>query len=439
MTSNIGGTRLPGSASRLCRAALLWTLVFIAIGSSSALAQVKPGDSISASNAYKVRNLVSPGVYLRVLGGMSMKIVAGGRIEWPPPYREATEKYAPQVRLSTDGRSLVGYVAGEPFPFIDPNDPDAGTKIMWNNMFRPTSTDDYDVRDFACVSEYTGLNQLYRPIDYFEIGHLANYNLVGRTEVEPIPVDRDFLNSGRYALTAFYPFLAPEQDRGRGFVRYRYANPAKSDDVWWWMPGQRKLRRVNDAFLGTAAGTITWGPDNFQGFAAKNENYNWRFLGEKNMLACVEAANVPEVTCKTDGGASACPENWELRHLYIVQGVARHDRISEELYSRHILYVDSEATHIVYQDLYDRNGELWKNYVRWAAYRDRPAPDARVAIYPFKRVFQVAASIQDLKTGFASMCYSPAPQAAERESWYINMGAVDKSFFTTQALTAAAP
>ncbi len=357
MGSNMRGTRRPGSVSSLCRAASLWTLLFIALGSSFALAQVKPGDFVTASDAHKVRNLVSPGVYLRVLGGMSMKIVAGGRVEWPPPYREATEKYAPQVRLSTDGRSLVGYVAGEPFPFVDPNDPDAGTKIMWNNMFRPTSTDDYDVRDFACISEYAGLNRLYRPIDYFEIGHLASYNLVGRTEVEPIPVDRDFLHTGRYALTAFYPFLAPEQDRGRGFIRYRYANPAKGDDVWWWMPGMRKLRRVNEAFLGSAAGAITWGPDNFQGFAAKNENYNWRFLGEKNMLACVEAANVPEVTCRTDGGASACPENWELRHVYIVQGVARRDRISEELYSRHILYVDSEETHIVYQDLYDRNGE----------------------------------------------------------------------------------
>jgi hypothetical protein len=27
-------------------------------------------------------------------------------------------------------------VAGQPFPFIDPNDPDAGTKLMWDNMFR---------------------------------------------------------------------------------------------------------------------------------------------------------------------------------------------------------------------------------------------------------------------------------------------------------------
>jgi hypothetical protein len=370
---------------------------------------------------------------------MSMQIVPGERIEWPPPYREATEKYAAQVRLSRDHRSLVGYVAGLPFPFIDANDPEAGTKIMWNNTFRPTSTDDYDARDFSCISEYEGLNRKYAPIDYYEMGHLASYNLVGRTEVNPLPTDPDFLDSGRLLLMAFYPMLAPQTDRGRGFIRYRYADPVKGDDTWSWFPGNRRVRRFAEATLGTSAGPITWSLDNFQGFAAKNENYNWRFLGERTMLASIAAGHVPEVTCPTDGGASACPERWELRRTYVVEGIARRDRVPEELFGRHVMYLDAEAQCIVYQDLYDRSGELWKNYISWMAYRDRSVPDAHVAIYPFKRVFQVGASIDDLKDGFASMCYLPAQDTGEHVCWYINMGAVDKSFFTVQALTAAAP
>ncbi len=427
------------SGTGLLAAFSLVMLIVPTLRPASVFAQVKPGDLITNRDGYKIKGLVAPGVYLRVLNGMSMKIVRTSRIEWPPPYREATEKYSAQVRLGADRRSLVGYVAGAPFPFIDANDPDAGTKVMWNNTFRPTSTDDYDMRDFSCISEYSALNARYRPIDYFQFGHLAGYNIVGRTEVEPLPVDPDFLHSGRLMLTGMYPFLAPEEDRGRGFIRFRYADPARADDAWWWNPGSRRLRRVNETFLGTAAGPITWGPDNFQGFAAKNENYDWRFLGEQPMLACVEAARVPEVICESDGGASACPERWEPRHVYIVQGVARRDRVPEELYDRHVIYVDAESTSIVYQDLYNRNGELWKNYIRWSAYRDRATPDARVAIYPFKRTLQVAASIQDLQNGFASICYSPSPESIERDSWYINMGAVDKEFFTTRALTAAAP
>ena len=117
-------------------------------------AEVKPGDFINADNATKVQNLVSPGVYYKVAHGMSMKIVPTQRIDWPPPYRDATEKYSGQVRLSSDHRSVLGYVAGQPFPLIDANDPFIATKIIWNNVFRPITTDDYDLRFYDCDTEY---------------------------------------------------------------------------------------------------------------------------------------------------------------------------------------------------------------------------------------------------------------------------------------------
>ena len=90
-----------------------------------------------------------------------MKIEPTERIDWPPPYKDATEKYASQVRLSQDSRSLVGYVAGQPFPILDDNDPHGGDKIIWNEVFRPISTDDYDLRWFDCDSEYWGKNRPY--------------------------------------------------------------------------------------------------------------------------------------------------------------------------------------------------------------------------------------------------------------------------------------
>ena len=80
-----------------------------------AAAEVKPGDFINSDNSYKVKDLVCPGVLWRIQNGMTIKIVPTERIDWPPPYKEATEKYSPQVRLSADRRSLVGYVAGQPF------------------------------------------------------------------------------------------------------------------------------------------------------------------------------------------------------------------------------------------------------------------------------------------------------------------------------------
>jgi hypothetical protein len=83
---------------------------------------------------------------------MTMKIVPSERLDWPPPYRDATEKYSGQVRLSRDQRTVVGYVAGQPFPLVDANDPAVASKIMWNNVFRPLLTDDYDLHFYDCES-----------------------------------------------------------------------------------------------------------------------------------------------------------------------------------------------------------------------------------------------------------------------------------------------
>src|SRR5579862_7422407 len=150
-----------GYSIRVCLIATLAIGAGLMMNAGLASAEVKPGDVINTQTADKVRDLVSPGVYWRVQHGMTFKIVPTERIDWPPPYKEATEKYSSQVRLSDDHRSLIGFVAGQPFPLLDPNDPQIANKIMWNYYFRPISTDDYDLRYFNGESVYAGLNKPY--------------------------------------------------------------------------------------------------------------------------------------------------------------------------------------------------------------------------------------------------------------------------------------
>ena len=402
-------------------------------------AEVKPGDYITVDNASKVKDLVSPGVYWRVQQGMTMKIVPTERIDWPPPYKEATEKYASQVRLTTDHRSLVGYVSGQPFPLLDPNDPQIATKIMWNYFFRPVSTDDYDLRFFDCESVYSGLNKPYKVLWYYSVGHYAGYMEVGRTEVQPMPIDPDFLKSGRYAMTGLYPQLAPQDGHGSGFLRYRYADPNRADDSWSYNPQSRRMRRLNDSLMSTTqdAGPESYSPDDFECFAGKNENYNWKYLGERQMLGAINDPQSPPPTCPTDGGGSHCPANWEMRHMYILEGTARPSRLAGDLYSKHILYIDSEADFGMYQDQYDRKGQLFINYTSWLKYADRVRPDARIAIYPFKREFQTGSSSTDVQSGLSTVCYHPGYDVPEKECWYINMGAVDRSFFDPDSVIRA--
>jgi hypothetical protein len=414
-------------------------LAVVAMATGVARAQVKPGDFITAENATKVKDLVSPGVYYKVVNNMSMKIVPSQRVDWPPPYKDATEKYSGQVRLSSDGRTVIGYVAGQPFPLIDANDPHVAVKIGWNMVFRPIASDDYDLRFYDADTTYESKHEQTSQIEYFQIGHYAGYSMVGRTEVEPMPIDPDFKNTGRYWLFGLYPVLAPAELRGVGFLRFRYSNPKKGDDVWFFNRASRRVRRLSEAILSSATGAFSWDPDHYSGFNAKTEQYNWKFLGEKEMLACVHAEHSPDIRCATDNGASACPETWEMRHMYVVSAEPRREvgQANSAIDSKTMIYVDSEVAFPPYIDTYDQKGNLFRSHIYWLANRDRPVPDARVAIYPFKREFVVSAVSTDVQSGQATMAYLPGIETPERECWYINMGAVDKEFFTTQALVKA--
>ena len=131
------------------------------------------------------------------------------------------------------------------------------------------------------------------------------------------------------------------------------------------------------------------------------------------------------------------PERWQMRHMYIVTAEPRRKERSGcrgGLESKSVIYMDSEMWFKPYVDTYDRRGELWRNHIYWLAYRDRPVPDAKVAIYPFKREFVVGAARPTCRAPRPRCVICPGFKTPERECWYINMGAVDKAFFTTEAM-----
>jgi hypothetical protein len=423
-------------------------------------AQVKPGDVITKDNAPMVKDLVSPGNYILVQQGMQIRVVPSDKLEWPPPFRNATEKYSPQVQLGTDG-TLKNYVAGQPFPLVDPNDPQVATKVMWNFSYRPLYTDDIDMR-FPEVASYDK-DSKGSPLSYFTVGHFAFYNNIGRIEVPPVPTDPDAISSGVRYRFGYYPFLEPSSLRGYGMLRFRHIDPKTEDNVWVFNPTTRRLRRQSAEVLSDAIGALpgfggagggggqvgggmgagggaaaysnTLDPDSYFGFSAKIEDFTYKFLGEKTMLASVHATHSPEVACPTDGGRTICPENWELRHVYVVEADAKPG-VDVSIQKR-ILYIDSEGWFITASDLYDRQGTLWKTIASFNTYRDRPVPDARIAIYPYKRIFQLGLVDSDLQTGASSVVYMPGATAPDRECWYIDMGTVDNAFFSPQALQSA--
>ena len=434
-------------------------LALLLFGVAPVSAEVKPGDFITPENASKVQNLVSPGTYVLVQQGMTIKVIPTSKLDWPPPFRTATEKYSPQVQLGADG-TLKNYVSGQPFPLLDPNDPQMATKVMWNFSYRPLYTDDIDMR-FPEVASFDKTPK-GDPLSYFTVGHFAFYNNIGRIEVPPVPTDPDAVRSGVRYRFGFYPFLEPSSLRGYGIVRLRHIDPKIEDNTWVFNPATRRLRRqsasaLSDAIaslpgfsgggggggqvsgaMGSSGGSAfanTLDPDSYFGFSAKVEDYTYKFLGEKEMLASVHAEHSPEVQCPTDGGKTICPENWELRHIYAIEADVKPG--VDATIPKRVLYIDAEGWFITASDQYDRDGKLWKALTTFHTYRDRPVPDAKIAIYPYKRIFQLGLVDEDLQTGYSSVVYMPGATAPDRECWYIDMGTVDNAFFSPAALQAS--
>jgi hypothetical protein len=251
-------------------------LVFAALPAG---AQVKPGDIITRDNASQVETLVSPGTYDLVRQGMTMKIIPTGHLEWPPPYKAATERYSPQVSLSADG-DLRNYVAGLPFPLVDVTDPQAATKIMWNYAFRPLYTDDLDARDVEAVSHRAGSAN---EVEHFSFGHLGFYNSVGRTEVNPMPTDRDVLNSGIASRSGTYPILEPAEMRGAGLIRERYTDGKTDDAVWEYGGESRKLRRLPVTELSDSFGVSKTGGRTQLGINGGSRFTVWFFRKDRGL------------------------------------------------------------------------------------------------------------------------------------------------------------
>jgi Protein of unknown function (DUF1329) len=427
-------------------------------------AGVSPGDTITKDQADKVADLVSPGNLIMVKQGMTMKIVPTGRLEWPPPYKSATEKFSPQVQLGADG-TLRNYVAGLPFPLVEPNDPNAALKVMWNFSYRPLYTDDAISKNVE-ISSYRPGSTPGSPVEHITIGNVGFYNNIGRTEVNPIPTNPDAVAAGiRYRFGA-YPFLEPSEMRGFGFIRYRNLDPKIDDNSWLCNPRSRRVgrasanelsdvinhvgARVSAGGRGVGVGGTGGGgaetnasnldPDSFFGFAAKIEDFNYRLISVKPMLAVVHAENSPAKACETDGGRTICPENWEMRQLYVIEADAKETSMLGGYVSipKRIFYVDSEGWFITASDQFDREGKLWKTLVTFNAYRDRPVPDAHVAIWPFKRMFQTALVDEDVTNGFSTVALSPGFETDEHESWYINMGIATDNFFNPVTMSNAA-
>jgi hypothetical protein len=199
------------------------------------------------------------------------------------------------------------------------------------------------------------------------------------------------------------------------------------------------MRRLNDTLMSTSqdSGPESHSPDDFECFAGKNENYNWKYLGERQMLGAINDPQSPPPTCPTDGGGSHCPANWEMRHMYILGGdraapagwlatsipstssTSTQRRTSECTRISTIARVNSLSTTLRGSSTRTACGLTRASLSILSSASFRPGPHRQT------------------QSGPSTVCHHPGYDVPEKECWYINMGAVDRTFFNPDSVIRA--
>lgn len=342
---------------------LVWT-----VGQAAWAAELTPGTVITAANMDQhladtfegttMSDLLTEKVQQLIrTEGLTIRLKASEPIELGRDYLAATEANRGKATYNPDTRMVEGWVAGVPFPDIDPNDPYAADKLMWNHNYAQPSKNiqDYPKFAFLFVDAKSGLERVQN-------WTFLRYYMKGRLGVDnPVEGNGEILH--KTLLYATYP----NDIRGLGVYTQRYDSP-KLDDSWAYLKSVRRTRRLSGgAWMDPIGGTDQLN-DDIEIFNAHPTWYpEYRLLGKRRILVI---ANVDTKTWdESASGTAAYPivdlanppywnptAGWEPRDVWVIEAITP----PEHPYSRKVLYMDAEFPRFYLSEAYDRKGDFWK-------------------------------------------------------------------------------
>ena len=195
---------------------------------------------------YKKGEYVEPD---RRLAGRQVQLAAGLQ------GRDRVERGQVQDRLAgRDPRAprpatRPPYILGYPFPRIDPKDPQAGVKIMWNQFYRV-----YYFGNIYAESQLNMVSPDRRRATDRRRSRASCSSTACRVD-ERVPNPQNFLSQGRTIV------VSPTDLNGTAPLSWRYRDPGKRDSSWAYVPALRRVRAVSARPIApTASSAPTWPP-----------------------------------------------------------------------------------------------------------------------------------------------------------------------------------
>lgn len=390
--------------------------LFVTLTSVAGAGTIEPGTVVNRANLPEHRDYLGPGMQWIVERGVALRVGPYQKVEMPPAFVAATERYSAQVEIADDCTHIRNHTAGLPFPDVKETDSCLAARHMFN-FNAAIAVDDLDIRNFDCDTGVVGRDgDPVRVERHFLIDHVRRLYWVERTEVDPIPAVPDNDEGIRYR-EAMYPMIEPFDLKGTGFTFNRYLDHTRQDDTWLYLPQLRRVRRLSSAQRSDALFGQDTDQDSYAGYAGSVSWMEWKYLGEKTVLGAFHAEHLPPVW----GEPSADfvhDDIWEPRETWVVEGKSL---LPQYAYSKRVIYLDKESYRIPFTDIYDNAGELWKMWLNNYKYAKSPIEGAQYT-FDYDVSFNPSITMVDMQLEHATFCALPSHRFAGEQGWYVNLG-----------------
>lgn len=246
------------------------------------LADVVPGDVIDKTNWEKVRGLVPESVMNWVTEGKIVlnigELTYEPRDYWPPFVLEAEEKNPGKYALADDHWIVeaktdrrAGCIIGLPFPEIDPADPKAGEKILYNKKYA-----EYTLCDLRAGGplHFISPSGYERSVDLKALQTAMDGNPKCAERAGP----HGLLNQQIFAVSKPYDLA------GMAIMTWRFRDPVKQDIVFGYAPMIRRVRRMSPANRSDALFGSDMTNDDAGLYNGKMSAMEWKLLRKQEAL-----------------------------------------------------------------------------------------------------------------------------------------------------------
>jgi hypothetical protein len=322
----------------------------------------KEGDTVKFEDLHKIRGYIPEPFWENreyfFFEGMTMGIGPFHANFSPSRARKTVNaRYGGQAFVGKGG-GLENYTLGRPFPEIDPNDPEAGIKHAWNMNYKH---DAMEGRASWYFTYWDRGEQL--PLWYKGTGWAMRLSRRTDQEENGGNIFKKEKRKGAGGIEIDAPFDA----RGLIGMGYRYLSAdrapeeARRDDVWVYIPWLRRVRRLSASERTDAIAGTDMTADDAGGFSGITPQFEWRYLGETEVLAPIDTRLVgypyDENANFGPTGFSLGNDLWQVREAVILE---QTPKIERHPYKKKLLWVDKQTYVVHYGAAYDRRGELWK-------------------------------------------------------------------------------